>query len=504
MAPHLQDSVLAWLNTLELSDVTLQAMVIAFGKVGIEELADLSIVDEEVLEALEGELESSVAVSSEVKHVFEVLAKPGPLLAAFEEDLGPHTPFEQDRMLPFKSPCAMYFDGFDDLAFFLPEDALSDGSTAAATSEGLGMSSTESSSSIDSPSMRPMSPIDSSPPTTSIGSMASSPPTMSAASFFPFPPNVTSSSVGSPPMSSASMSSSPVPPFLFACPGVAPCPVFVCHGVAPMNAARHPDPNALASAQVLSIDALLSQDANDTSVHNGKKCRGTIRPAASNKVTGYVWNLSQDPKGSRTVQQAIEEAASNKQRESLALELKGHISAAMQCPHANHVLQKCASILEPSSLQFIIDEIAQEGPQMVCKLAQHRYACRVLEGLLMHCLPEQLFKIVGSLLADAVNLSSHRYANFVMQRLLEHRVWRQVVVRAFEENVSELARGFFGSLVLAHALRQEPREGQAQLCKAIASDSSLLMELKRFRHGPALIELALQNVAELEQTSAQC
>merc|ERR1712139_268606 len=94
----------------------------------------------------------------------------------------------------------------------------------------------------------------------------------------------------------------------------------------------------------------------------------------SSKVTGQVWSLAQDAKGSRAVQQALEDAESESVRGSIARELRGHILDAMQCPHANHVLQKCASILEASSLQFVIDEIAREDAQTICKLAQHRYA----------------------------------------------------------------------------------------------------------------------------------
>lgn len=235
---------------------------------------------------------------------------------------------------------------------------------------------------------------------------------------------------------------------------------------------------------VLSIDTVLGNQKNNA------------RPVASSAVNGNVWRLSQDPKGSRAVQQAIKDAASNQQRESLARELKGHICIAIQCPHANHVLQKCAATLEPASLQFIIDEIAEEGPQMICKLAQHRYACRVLEGLLARCAANQLFKIVGSLLADVVDMSMHRYANFVVQRLLEHEMWCPVVVRALEGKASELARSFFGSLVLTHILREAPKEDKVNLSKIIASDSSLVSEVKRFRHGSTLIELVMTNAGE--------
>jgi hypothetical protein len=150
--------------------------------------------------------------------------------------------------------------------------------------------------------------------------------------------------------------------------------------------------------------------------------------------------------------------------------------------------------MKPTPLQFMIDEIVQEGPQMICKLAQHRFGCRVIEGLLTRCTSDQLFKVLPSLLADATNLCMHRHGNFVMQRLLEHRYWRPAVLSALEANASEVGCSFFGSLVLGHALRQEPQEDQAQLANTIATLPKLLQELKRFRHGSAVVELVFQIV----------
>merc|ERR1712023_615144 len=131
------------------------------------------------------------------------------------------------------------------------------------------------------------------------------------------------------------MNLSPASPFLVACGSVSLCmrPAVVAMGTAP--------------AFPLSTFAFAAN----------------IAPP-SNEIRGRVWTLSQDPEGSRAVQHAFEDADA-KERESLARELQGHIADAMQCPHANHVLQKCTSLLEPEFLQMFIDEIAREGPQAI-------------------------------------------------------------------------------------------------------------------------------------------
>ena len=73
------------------------------------------------------------------------------------------------------------------------------------------------------------------------------------------------------------------------------------------------------------------------------------RETSSSLLTGRVWELSQDSKGCREVQQAIEEA-SDDVRCSLVAELCGHVLDAMRCPHANHVLQKCITCSRPRKI----------------------------------------------------------------------------------------------------------------------------------------------------------
>merc|ERR1712218_69696 len=91
----------------------------------------------------------------------------------------------------------------------------------------------------------------------------------------------------------------------------------------------------------------------------------------------------------------------------------------MRCPHANHVLQKCITLLQPDDVQFIVDELLGRDGLMV-QATKHRYGCRIVQQLLKRCPSEQVERIVEVLLSDALALSCHPFGNFVMQCLLEH------------------------------------------------------------------------------------
>merc|ERR1739848_142507 len=98
----------------------------------------------------------------------------------------------------------------------------------------------------------------------------------------------------------------------------------------------------------------------------------------------------------------------------LTSELKGHCVEASRCDHANHVLQKCICTIPSMSAQFIIDELlfAHGG---VVKIARHQCGCRVIQRLIEHCAWEQLLPLVEALLADCLKLSHDKFGNYVIQ-----------------------------------------------------------------------------------------
>merc|ERR1712232_795218 len=95
-------------------------------------------------------------------------------------------------------------------------------------------------------------------------------------------------------------------------------------------------------------------------------------------LQGQVWMpASRDKQSSRDVQKALDDAESDDVRVTLATELCTHVLDALECPHANHVLQKILSVLPPSECQFIIDELVQSGVKAVRRAARSKYGCRI-------------------------------------------------------------------------------------------------------------------------------
>merc|ERR1712232_141847 len=94
------------------------------------------------------------------------------------------------------------------------------------------------------------------------------------------------------------------------------------------------------------------------------------------------------------------------ERTKLADGLRGHVWEALQCPNANHVLQKCIQTMKPSAIQFIINEIMSQrcAPSRV---AEHKFGCRIIVHLIAYCDGEQLHTLVNSILCDARKLATH-------------------------------------------------------------------------------------------------
>merc|ERR1711988_1299181 len=126
-------------------------------------------------------------------------------------------------------------------------------------------------------------------------------------------------------------------------------------------------------------------------------------------VATCAWQRARDAQGTFEVQKALDECSNDEERAVLAAQLRGHVFEATQCPHANHVLRKVITLLPPSSLNFVVVELMSRGPAGIIEIARHRYGCRILEGLLLHCPLEQLSCVVECLLAEAAALCMHMY-----------------------------------------------------------------------------------------------
>eukprot|EP00435_Cladocopium_sp_Y103_P035409 s456_g9.t1 len=210
------------------------------------------------------------------------------------------------------------------------------------------------------------------------------------------------------------------------------------------------------------------------------------------QLTGRVWELSQDAKGCRDVQRAIEEAADNVTRSRLVAELAGHVLDAMRCPHANHVLQKCITCSRPQDCQFIVDEI------MACHgfaelAARHKFGCRIIQRLVEQC-PQQVEGMASAILSDVSSIARHPYGNYVLQNLLEHGSpsQRRRLAEELILNVAPICQDSFGSAVVASALTKLSQEDTMSLAKAIVQEDGLLTFMAHARHGHAAVRLILQ------------
>jgi hypothetical protein len=198
--------------------------------------------------------------------------------------------------------------------------------------------------------------------------------------------------------------------------------------------------------------------------------------------------LMRSSEGSRRVQDALDNATSDGEREAVAREIHGCVVSAMRCPHANHVLQKCLSTLPPRSLQFIVDEITKLTG-MAKKLAMHRYGGRIIQQLFGTCEVSQLQELTEMLLRDTVALSTHTFGNYSIQKLLQFGTAEQKYrcVRMLEQNVGSIVVNTHGAGVFAAAMQHSEPLDRIWLARAVAQDPTILPQLAQKRHGVGLV-----------------
>jgi len=220
------------------------------------------------------------------------------------------------------------------------------------------------------------------------------------------------------------------------------------------------------------------------------------------QLAGRVWSLSQEAHGCRQVQQALEGAASDDFRQTLASELRGHVLEACKCPHANHVLQKLILLLPASASQFIIDEmIAGTTAQMV----RHKYGCRIIQRLVEHCHTSQVRPLVDSVLTDILALSRHPYGTFVVQNILQHGTDddQRRILKAVMKGIRVLGSEPYGCAVVSAALTHGLDDDRHLLAQLLLREPGLLVFLASSRHGHTAVLRALDLLAGDEQDDAR-
>lgn len=243
--------------------------------------------------------------------------------------------------------------------------------------------------------------------------------------------------------------------------------------------------------------------ASSTSAGEDSQSEGSWSPRVRCPVAGRVWLLSQEPAGCRQVQEALDAAPCDAAREALVRELRGHVVKGMRDPHANHVLQKAISMMPPGSLQFMVEELlARDG--LPAQAAKHRYACRIVQGLLRRCAAAEASGLVDALLRDAVALAGHSFGNFTLKVLLQvgTEEQRYRVVRALERNMGVVCRSGYGAGVIARAMEHADSHDRVWIARAALQEPCLLTCLAQSRHGDDAVLRMLQSLHGQEYTRA--
>merc|ERR1711963_5681 len=81
-----------------------------------------------------------------------------------------------------------------------------------------------------------------------------------------------------------------------------------------------------------------------------------LEPSIRKGLATCALALASSAVGCRLLQDAIE-VSKAADHDSLVESFKGHVWSLSECPHANHVLQKCIVVMPPAQVSFIIQEI---------------------------------------------------------------------------------------------------------------------------------------------------
>jgi len=178
---------------------------------------------------------------------------------------------------------------------------------------------------------------------------------------------------------------------------------------------------------------------------------------------------------------------------------------ALECWHANFVLQKSISSMRPQASQFVIDEIMSRGPGSGARAAQHCFGCRVVQRLLEHCSPEQVGALVEDLLDSGPQLCTDQYGNFVVQHVLEfgsddhkHRMSHIVATQ-----IASIPGDYHGCSVVSAALTHSLANDKVLVARSVLRHRGFLLCMARQRHGHDAVMGLLNLVSGRERTEAE-
>lgn len=215
---------------------------------------------------------------------------------------------------------------------------------------------------------------------------------------------------------------------------------------------------------------------------------------------GSVWSHSRAPSGCRLVQLALQ-VANRETASDILEELHGHVKDAIDCPHANYVIQKVVEVMPAALSGFVIAEL--QGAAV--ETARHRFGCRILCRLLEHSNTSvPLAKLIDELLVEAKMLIRHNYAHYVMQSVLEHGLpeHKRQLLGVLCEDLADNAQHRCASHVIEAALSHCSSEDQCSLAaQLIGEGEDILVSLAMTQFGSFVVRALFRLPDESSQTA---
>ncbi|KMZ81943.1 RNA-binding protein-pumilio/mpt5 family protein [Plasmodium vivax India VII] len=177
---------------------------------------------------------------------------------------------------------------------------------------------------------------------------------------------------------------------------------------------------------------------------------GHIDTIISN-IEEYLPFLSSHAYGCRIVQRIYEIGTANQiNRLNEKIVKKIHL---IKNRYGNYVIQKCFEHSDDAVRFTITDEIVTD----IYKLAAHKYACNIIEKILLKKEYKYKKKIIKKIVSDIsdgndsiIAICKDCYGNFMMQKLLTtcRRKERTVIIKTIIENVDKLKDETYGKYIL--------------------------------------------------------
>ncbi|ANQ06670.1 RNA-binding protein of pumilio/mpt5 family [Plasmodium coatneyi] len=170
-----------------------------------------------------------------------------------------------------------------------------------------------------------------------------------------------------------------------------------------------------------------------------------------NNIEEYLPFLSSHAYGCRIVQR-IYEVGNTNQINRLNDKIVKKIYL-IKNRYGNYVIQKCFEHSDDTVRFIITDEIVSD----IYKLASHKYACNIIEKILLKKEYKYKKKIIKKIVDDIsdgndniITICKDCYGNFMMQKLLTtcRRKERSLIIKTIIENVDKLKDETYGKYIL--------------------------------------------------------